>query len=937
MVGKDILKTHSELLPDLHNITIFLPSLQYQNEFCIKLVKNAEKYNFNALILPRCTTLHEWAFSNYPPDKPLLSQHSRELIFVDALKQQPSLFSNTNPWAIASELLSLFDAMLLNNLKNISIENQLEDANSSIPAVISQEADLVKILWEAWKQQLSIEHALDPIAAYVNALDNIEVLKDSIFYTIGIDDISQCELSLLCKIETVSNLKTFLYANDTKLSNKSEQTIRKHSHANIYGDQYSYDRISPYSKFLDSVFADNKLNIKQRADKFVEKYSNSPVNSKLFIYKCDSFEIHAKAIDIKIRKWIYDDKKNIAVVSTDRKLVRRLRAVLEHANIKVNDYGGWAFSTTSAAAVIECWLRIIEDDYPANDILALFYSPFFPIKEDISFHENAIMFFEKNILLKYEIQYNLKQYFHALDEYHSNENNEPNVEYLITVLEYIDRATNNIAKLRDTNYFSLHQFIDELLNSLKVVGLYTNLKKDDAGKQIIELFESQNSIFRKIDNQLDWTECRHFLAHILDIQNYKPPKVDSCITFCSLEQSRLLNFDALVIASADKDHLPGLSSNYIFFNESIRSELKIPTWRDAKALRLYHFRRILEAAPNILVTIQTKNNDEKLMVCPWVEAIESFHKFAYGTDLSDKELEILVEGENSVVTHQQHISLPELTVQPSPALVKELKPDSISISQFQLLVNCPYQFFVDVCLNITKTQEQSENLDKANFGNLVHKCIHAFFINDASLPGPFGEKVTLHNFKDAESMLISISKNVFSKHIARSFSNELWLRHWLRLIPKFIKWEIQRQKEFTPTKHEISLSNNIKENISLHGRVDRIDSSSYGNAIIDYKTGQTPSRKSIIAGEHVQLSSYALLDENCCQIEYVTIGKNNDVKTEARIKGDELQELVDANLNRINIFSKNLNSGIHFTAHADDDTCRWCEVRGLCRRDYWKS
>ena len=169
------------------------------------------------------------------------------------------------------------------------------------------------------------------------------------------------------------------------------------------------------------------------------------------------------------------------------------------------------------------------------------------------------------------------------------------------------------------------------------------------------------------------------------------------------------------------------------------------------------------------------------------------------------------------------------------------------------------------------------------------------------------------------------------------FIDEMWLQHWLMLIPKFIKWELQRQNEFTPIKHEKTLSKNINDIISLRGRVDRIDASSSGNAIIDYKTGQTPSRKSITAGEQVQLPTYALLDKDCCQVEYVTIGKNNTVKTEARIEGDELQELVDANQNRLDKFCNALNSSTQFTAHADDDTCKWCDISGGCRSDYWKS
>ena len=937
VVGKDILKNYANLLPNLHDVTIFFPSRQYQNEFCEKLIKNAEKCNFNALLLPNCTTLHEWTFSNYPPDKPLLSQYARELIFVDALKQRPSLFSNANPWAIASELLSLFDSMLLNEIEQISFPNQITDTNESIHDVISQEADLVMILWEAWKQQLSIENALDPIMAYVNALNNIEVPKDDIFYTVGMDKLTKCELSLLSKIENHSTLYTFLYANDTKLCTKPELAIRDYAHSFKNNDMCSTDCICPYSKFMDAVFADNNLNLKQRSVNFAKENPTSPVSPHLLIYKCDSFETHVKAIDIKIRKWIFEGKNNVAVVSTDRKLVRRLRAVLEHANIKVNDLGGWALSTTSAAAVIECWLQLIENNFPTNELLALLYSPFFPTKEKSSVHEDATTLFEKNILLPNNIRFGIKQYFHALNEYQDKLNNEAIFEYLNHVLERIDSATHNLVKLKNSGSFSLHRLIKALLNSLKVFGIYTTLREDDAGRQIIELFESQIASFRNIENKMDWAECRHFLAHILDIQNYKPPIIKSCITFCSLEQSRLLNFDALVIASADKGNLPGISINYIFFNESIRTELKIPTWRDANALQFYHFRRILEAAPNILVTIQTEKNDEKVIPSPWMEAIETLHSFAYGADLSDKELQMLADDESSVVTNPQYISLPNLTTQPSPKLVKELKPDSISISQYQLLMDCPYQFFSNVCLNIAKVKKLTEELDKADFGSLVHKCIYAFFMNDTSLPGPFSKKVTKHNFKKAEALLILISENVFNQRFLQGFIDEMWLQRWLMLIPKFIKWEIQRQSEFTPVKHEKTLSKNINDIISLRGRVDRIDKSSGGNAIIDYKTGQTPSRKSITAGEQVQLPTYALLDDECCQVEYVTIGKNNTVKTEARIEGDELKELADANQNRLDKICSALMSSSQFTAHADDDTCKQCEVSGLCRKEYWKS
>ena len=155
IVSVDILKRCEHLLPDLRSITIFLPNYLAHKPICNKLIKHAAKYGQDALLLPNCTTRRKWALSRHPPNKPLLSQYARELILVDAINQQPKLFENANPWAIANELLSFFDAMSLNNIEPLSFQNLFDQHTSSTHAsyALSQEAHLVTSLWQAWREQ----------------------------------------------------------------------------------------------------------------------------------------------------------------------------------------------------------------------------------------------------------------------------------------------------------------------------------------------------------------------------------------------------------------------------------------------------------------------------------------------------------------------------------------------------------------------------------------------------------------------------------------------------------------------------------------------------------------------------------------------------------------------------------------------------------------
>ncbi len=940
VISQDILERCSGLLPDLHTVTVFLPGTRAFQPLREKLVYHAGGEGHESLIPPVCTTLCEWALAHRPPDKPLLSQYARELILVDAIKQHPAgLFSAANPWVIANELLSLFDAMRCNGVTPDRLQNQIDGYQSDVSRLLSREAEMVIALRSAWQQQLSYEDRLDPIDAYAQATRKATPTEHNVYYAAGLDRLAECERLLLEKIDDHATLHVFFYASGARLSSRADLAIKSLVPGQTDTNPLTEETTSPpYAAFLDEAFVEDERDIKQRAEEFCGKHSTSPVEQHLKIYKSNSFEQHAKAIDVKIRSHLHRNKKNIGIVTTDRKLARRLRALLEHANVPINDPGGWALATTSSAVIIELWLQLVEKDYAAKPLLALLRSPFFPLSIAQKEHDEAVNILEKDLILARGLKDGLDRYQSAIQQFRDNRKGAQHCNYLLDLLRRLETATANLAELYRGKPAPLHHFLQVLLDGLKAFGIYAVLKKDEAGIQMIELLETQIAQLEKIENAMEWPECRRFLARILDQQDYKPPSSPAAkVTLCNLERSRLLRFDALIIASVDKDHFPGNPDNHVFFNERVRSELNIPTRLDEHAVYLHLFRRLLNAAPDILITFQNECDDEKNTPSPWLQIIETFHRMAYGKDLSDTELQRLVACPGSRVTHpQQPIPMPSPSSRPAPVVTQALKPDRISVSQYQALINCPYQFFARACLKLYKTDELKEVLGKDDFGSLVHKCIEAFFEDKSSTPGPFTQKVTADTRQAAEDMLVTISKHVFDQHPESGFSKQLWLQRWLTLIPDFIDWEIQRQESYIPHKHEITLEGSITPSASIRGRVDRIDRSDTDYAIIDYKTGSTPTIKTITAGEQIQLPAYALLHENCKQVEYVNIGKNNTVKTEATLKEEQLESLVQEHRRRLTQFFDSLkNDNPGFTALAEDDVCDRCEARGLCRKDYW--
>jgi len=937
---ENIFQQHTNLLPDLSSITVFLPNQLSQKLFHKTLMQHAAKHACHAVLLPQLTTLRAWALSQHIENKPLLSQYARELILVDAIKKQPSIFFQANPWIIANELLSFFDAMQLNNVSFDRLKNESNAyLDQGISSALSQEAKLVITLWHAWQEQVNGEHFTDPVQAYSNILSNLTISKNNIYYVIGIEELRACEAALFNKMQHECYLYALFHASGLELCTKPDTAIRKITNEDTNTNFTGENSTSLYSKFLDSVFLTDKLSIKERATAFSQACPSSPLKGRIKLFKAHTFEQHVAAIDIKIRCYLLSDRKNIAVITSDRKLARRLRAVLEHANVQTNDLGGWALATTSTIVIIENWLQLIEDGCAATTLLALLKSPFFPIKIEAALHKQALNFLEKDVILSSKLHRGIHTFRNKLEQKQSSDN-ETDIElytYLYELLDQLEASIQALAKLQKSNKISLQQFFITLINSLKISGIYSTLKNDIAGKQLLNLFETQISQLKHIENNLNWLECRRFLARILDQQNFKPTLNDANVTFCSLEQSKLLKFDAIIIASASKDYLPGNASNYIFFNESIRKELNLTTWRDENSILLHQFRCLLDATKDLLITTETERNGEQIKPSPWLEAIETYHKLAYEDDLLDEELIQLVNNESTRIKSLYDVVLPELSEQPSPLLHDANKPETISISQYQQLVACPYQFFAKTCLKLSKTDELQEDLEKSDFGSLIHDCIRAFFTSRPNLPGPFKQIVTINNYKDAEHLLAEISDVIFKQHTQVNFNNILWLQRWKNLIPSFINWEIKRQSEFSPNSHEYNSQLKISDKLSLKGQIDRIDSSNKTLAIIDYKTGVTPKRMDVISGEKVQLPSYALLSTNCSRVEYVNIGADNTVSPKAIIKDEELLNLTQQHLVRLKVFAKKLETDMELPALSDDENCDWCDVKGICRKDYWKT
>jgi ATP-dependent helicase/nuclease subunit B len=133
---------------------------------------------------------------------------------------------------------------------------------------------------------------------------------------------------------------------------------------------------------------------------------------------------------------------------------------------------------------------------------------------------------------------------------------------------------------------------------------------------------------------------------------------------------------------------------------------------------------------------------------------------------------------------------------------------------------------------------------------------------------------------------------------------------------------------------EISL--NDSRMLTLKGTLDRVDGSSEGRvAVLDYKTQDKAVLKKKLErpGEDVQLPVYALLlGETVAEAAFVGIDRG---KAEMVPFAGDLEEGGRQALERLRAMFDAIYRGAPLPAQGVGEICGWCEMRGLCRRDYW--
>ncbi len=944
---------NSEHLPDLTDTCVVLGEPRAAVRFRQALLAAAAQKNMQALLGPQVISFEQWLMQHVPGELRVCTQQERLLILVEALFEKPELLGQANAWTLADSLLELFDELSLNHVSITADVTVFAEQLANWYAVkqidlqgLQHEARLVHGLWQAWHTQLQATQLTDPATAHILALKrslNEHSQSDSLHF-VGIEPQHRTQAEWLSQMLTQDNVHVWWYGTTiatqahvradaalTSLCTQLDLTLPHETTADAY------------QQSLASVFAE-EMPLRQRAEQLHKQHRESAIKPRIAVFSALNAEQEAVAIDVQCRQWLLDGKQRIAIVTDNRRLARRVRALLERAGILLQDAAGWALSTTRAAATLEALLLCIEDDFTKDALLDLFKSPFlFPDLERDDL-KNQVYRLEHDIIHNEGITSGLARYQQAILDRADRLSDlwQVSPSSVSDLLQRLGEACQPLLQLviRRNQKYNLQEYVSALRSVLDNTGLSLSWQQDAAGALILQSLEEMQHAARSHPGKRLWRDFRAWLGRNLEKSYFRPGNNRSSVELLSIEQSQLLHVDAIILAGTEQDYLPGAPARSPFFNDAVRAQLGLATREQFNQHRLRQFYRLLHSAPAILISHRAEQDGEPISPSPWLAALVGFHQLAYTDDLQANQLHMLLRSGQTQVKRWDSDLLPARQTQPQPRLPQELIPQTISASDYQSLLDCPYQFFAARCLHLTPPEEIRLALSKREYGERVHLCLQAFHGDVSYLPGPFTQAIDDKNKAQAIDVLQQISEAVFKQDLQDNYTHRGWYHQWLETIPVYIDWQIERNQSFKVAFTEHRSETALDPAVSIKGRLDRIDHGDNGYAIIDYKSGSTPKKYEIENGEKIQLPFYALLAQNegmpVEQVEYLHIGKAKDFKPIFPQQGESLQQLTEDIRARLQQLMQQLHAGQALPAWENKDTCKYCDMSTLCRVGGWE-
>lgn len=357
----------------------------------------------------------------------------------------------------------------------------------------------------------------------------------------------------------------------------------------------------------------------------------------------------------------------------------------------------------------------------------------------------------------------------------------------------------------------------------------------------------------KFGGVLSATEYQTLFHHVLSDGEVREPRAaHPLISIWGTLEARVQGADLVVMGGLNDGIWPKTPTPDPWLNRSMRDQLGLLLPERNIGLSAHDFQQAI-AAGDVVLSRAIRDGEAPTIASRW---IVRFTNLINGLeDTANSPLDAMRQRGNYWTslakalddpTDKDRLNNPRAT-RPAPSPPLSARPKKLFVTQIATLVRDPYSIYARYILGLKPLKDLRPDADALARGNAFHKIMEVYCKNAHPL---------------TKTALLSTAQDVLLDTVPWATARALWLGKLESMSEWIINLEQgdreQRLSIATESKGEFRLDN---LDFTLGAKADRLDVTSNGLVIVDYKTGKPPSAKEIAAFDQ-QLPLTALIAAN---------------------------------------------------------------------------
>ncbi len=401
--------------------------------------------------------------------------------------------------------------------------------------------------------------------------------------------------------------------------------------------------------------------------------------------------------------------------------------------------------------------------------------------------------------------------------------------------------------LSELSYFKLFQkpgsvneFLDLLINYCYVLKfrplddiLYENIAHFEKTFKIIKNqlspynFQINMDTLEVLINQLVNSEAIDFQGEPL-----------AGLQVMGLLETRLLNFENIILLSANEGKLPLGNSQNTYLPFDIRKHFGLHTFLENDGIYAYHFYRLIQDSKNVHLLFNALgsgvNTGEKSRFITQMEIEDSHHEIE----------NIIIENSSDPIRQEpMHIEKTEKVLEKLDEWKKK-----ISASHLTSYIYNPVDFYLTKILNTRETSEIEEELSQRSYGNLVHYSLQDIYEKF------IGKELTVSDLDISNEVIIDVINRAIEKlkHQTEFYEKGMNFIH-KSIAERVVRSVIDYDRNLLEQGNSLEilgvegnfegvqffLDSEKTDPVYFYGFIDRVDRLNGNLRIIDFKTAKT--------------------------------------------------------------------------------------------------